>query len=204
MNERDGFIHNHNQEISPSATVVGCPPNVSLLENTRVHKCWYVMRSTYSREVRAKEMLEADGMECFVPMKKIRTEYGDKLVPVVHNLVFVRTNRDVMDRWKRRHEEDCPLRYAMDRTTSSPMIVRDKEMEDFILVTRDSNEKIIYLDNPNVAVEKGKQIEIVCGQYAGVRGSVLRILRDRKLVVSVNGLVSVAISGIPFSWMKEV
>lgn len=200
MIEKDGKIQ-YEKEFSPIASVTGCPPDVSV---TEVENQWYVMRSTYSREIKAREMLETDGVVCYVPMKRMRTECGDKMVPAVHNLVFVYTNRDFMDNWKRRHEEECPLRYAMDRTTSSPMIVRDKEMEDFILVTRDSNEEIIYLDNPNVAVEKGKQIEIVCGHYAGVRGCVLRILRDRKVVVSVNGLVSVALSGIPFSWMKEV
>lgn len=200
MNEKDGKTQ-YEKGLSPIASVSGCPLVVS---DTEAGNHWYVMRATYNREVKAKEMLEADGVVCYVPMKRMRTECGDKMVPAVHNLLFVYTNRNFMDKWKRRHEEGCPLRYAMDRATSSPMIVRDKEMEDFILVTRNSNEEIIYLDNPNVAVEKGKQIEIVCGQYAGVRGSVLRILRDRKVVVSVNGLVSVALNGIPFSWMKEV
>lgn len=162
------------------------------------------MRATYSREIKAKEKLEADGVVCYIPMKKRRTECGDKMMPVVHNLVFVHTNREFMDQWKRRHEEECPLRYVMDRATSSPMVVRDKEMEDFIRVTKDNNGNLIYLDNPSKVVEVGKQVEIVCGLYAGVRGSVLRILRDRKVVVNVNGLVAVAISGIPFSWMKEI
>lgn len=200
MIEKDGKIQ-YEKDFSSIASVTGCPP---VMSDAEVKNHWYVMRSTYSREIKAKEMLNADGVVCYVPMKRMRTESGDKMVPAVHNLVFVHTNRKFMDKWKRKHEEECPLRYAMDRTTSSPMIVCDKEMEDFILVTRDSNEEIIYLDNPNVVVEKGKQIEIVCGQYTGVRGIVLRILRDRKVVVSVNGLVSVALSGIPFSWMKEV
>lgn len=199
MNEGDGVVHNQNQEVSPSAAVIGCPPDMTVSENAREQIHWYVMRSTYCREVKAREMLEADGVECYVPMRTMRSEQSERVVPVVHNLVFVRTNRDYMDQWKRRHEEDCPLRYTIDRSTSLPMIVRDRAMEDFIRVTKDADDEILYLDNPNVAVEKGKQIEIVCGQYAGVRGTILRILRDRKVVVSAGGLVAVAISGIPTS-----
>ncbi len=202
MNE-EGGVHSK-KFVSPNATDIGCPPDVSHADKADEQKHWYVMRSTYSREIKAKELLEAEGVTCYVPMKRVRSEHGDKMLPAVHNLLFVHTNRDFMDKWKRRHEEDCPLRYVIDKTSSQPMIVLDKAMEDFIRVTKNSNEQNIYLDNPNVAISKGKKVKIVCGQYAGVCGTVLRILRDRKVVVSVNGLVAIAINGIPFSWMKEI
>lgn len=195
----------HLQNPSPCDAVMGCPPNVS--DDALCPKDarqWYVMRSTYSREMKAKAMLEAEDVECYVPMKHERTEQGDRYLPVVHNLIFVHITRSFMDAWKRRHEEDCPLRYAIDSITSKPMVVRDKEMEDFIRVTKDADDSIIYLDNPQVVVDKGKKVEIVCGQYEGVRGTVLRVLRDRKVVVSVSGLCAVALSGIPFAWIKEL
>ena len=204
MNEKDGeFLHEKTRKM-PIADVTGCPPDVSFVEGGKEKNHWFVMRSTYSREMKAKELLEMEGVRCFVPVKKVRCTHGDELLPVVHNLVFAYTNRDFMDFWKRKHEHDCPLRYTMDRVSSAPMIVRNKEMEDFIRVTADADEGLIYLDHPNVVVEKGKPVEIVCGEYAGVRGTILRILRDRKVVVSVGGVVAVAISGIPFAWMKEI
>lgn len=162
------------------------------------------MRSTYGREMQAREILGKVGVECYVPMKMERTEKGTRLVPAVHNLIFVRTERSFMDSWKRGHEEDCPLRYAMDSATGKPMIVRDREMEDFVRVTDAAGSEIMYLDNPAVTIERGKEVEIVVGQYAGVRGKIIRILRDRKVVVSVGNVVAVAISGIPFAWMREV
>ena len=54
---------------------------------------WYALRVTYSRELALKNFLDREGIENFIPM---RYEYivkderrVRKLVPAVHNLVFV-------------------------------------------------------------------------------------------------------------------
>lgn len=200
MNEIDECFLVRNEK-SPSDPTVGCPP---ILHSAKDSLSWFVMRATYSREMRAKSLLEAEGVECYVPLRKERNEGKDILLPVVHNLIFVRTTREFMDLWKRKVEGDCPLRYAMDSATDKPMVVRDKEMEDFIRVTEDANDDILYLDNPKVTITKGKDVEIISGIYKGIRGKVMRILRDRRVVVSVNGIIAVALNGIPFSDMKEI
>lgn len=125
MNGKDDFVYKQEKN-SPNATVTGCSPDLSLAEENKEKNRWYVMRSTYSREMKAKSLLESEGVKCYIPMKKVRCEHGDELLPVIHNLLFVYTNRGYMDLWKRKHEQDCPLRYAMDGASSAPMIVRNK------------------------------------------------------------------------------
>lgn len=190
--------------ISPREKLSGCPPIVAEAVNTSDSSHdWFVMRSTYSREMKALTMLSAEGIKCYVPMRHERTEKGDITVPAVHNLIFVYTDRKFMDTWKRLHETVCPLRYAMNHATGKPMIVHEKEMEDFMRVNAAASD-LLYLDNPQVAVEKGKAVEIIAGEFKGVRGHILRIMRDRKVVVSLNGLVAVALTGIPFAWIREI
>lgn len=36
------------------------------------------MRSTYSRKMKAKSLLESEGVKCYIPMKKVRCEHGDE------------------------------------------------------------------------------------------------------------------------------
>ena len=203
MNEIDTHIHTSSL-VSSSSISGGCPQNLSHVESPAEHVKWYVMRSTYSREMKAKEHLETNGIECYVPVRREHHEDGDVFLPVIHNYLFVHTSRSVMDPLKRQMEETCPLRYAMDKSLGMPMVVSDKAMQDFIRVTRDADSDVLYLDNPNVAVTKGKSVEIVAGPYKGIRGKILRILRDRKVVVSISDIVAVALSGIPFAWMKEI
>ena len=110
--------------------------------------------------------------------------------------------RDFLNDYKRKVESDCPLRYMMDRSTGLPMVVRDKEMNDFIRVTKENDEGILYLDDPSSAVAKGTPVEIVYGPFKGVQGMLLRIRRDRKVVLQLVGLVAVAVDGIPMEWCR--
>lgn len=180
-----------------SASADGCPQDIALTENK-----WFAMRVTYSREQKAQQLLQEVGVECYVPMHLERNESGERYVPVVHNLIFVHTSRKFMDDYKRRMEYFCPLRYMIDRSTGLPMVVRDKEMEDFMRVTAEMGGDIVYLDNPSAVVAKGTPIEIVCGPFKGVQGRLLRIRRDRKVVLQLAGIVAVAASGIPMEHCK--
>ena len=57
-------------------------------------KQWFAIRVTYSREMALKEYLDRCRMESFIPMSYKEVIKGErkvrKLVPVIHNLVFVR------------------------------------------------------------------------------------------------------------------
>lgn len=186
-----------------------CPPVVSDSQKTNSSGTefqWFVMRSTYSREMKAKDILERDGIECYVPTRRVRRFEGEKPidedVPLVHNLIFARTNRDFMDTYKRRIETTCPLRYAIDKSTAKPMIVRDKEMQDFMRVTQEASDSIRYLDDPEELLRKGQDVEIITGPFTGVQGKIVRFHRDRRVVVSLAGLMAVAMSSMPISWLK--
>ena len=84
------------------------------------------------------------------------------------------------------------------------MVVRDKEMEDFIRVTAEKNERVLYLDNPSAALTKGTPVEIMSGPFKGVQGKLLRIRRDRKVVLQLAGVVAVAVEGIPMGWCRVI
>ena len=189
----------HKTEFSAQSSVSagGCPPVVSLSDVK-----WFVLRVTYSRELKAQQLLQEAGVECFIPMVCDRNAEKRCYVPVVHNLIFVHSSRDFLDDYKRKVESDCPLRYMMDRSTGLPMVVRDKEMDDFIRVTKENDEGILYLDDPSSAATKGTPVEIVSGPFKGVQGKLLRIRRDRKVVLQLVGLVAVAVDGIPMEWCR--
>lgn len=170
---------------------------------------WFAMRCTYSRELRAKERLASEGIESFVPMRQHKVLRPDgttevQLIPAIHNLIFIHTTRARMDAWKHIHEDDIPLRYIIDRATGLPAVVRDKEMDDFIRVTTDSNDSILYLDHPEVLPQRGQMVEIVVGAFKGVRGRILRIRRDRRIVISLSNLMAAAMAHMPLSHFKIV
>ena len=181
----------------PSALAGGCPPVVSSHDLQ-----WFVMRVTYSRELKAQQLMQVAGVESFIPMLWKTDDEGEHFVPAIHNLIFVHASRDFMDEFKRGAESACPLRYMMDRSTKKPMVVRHKEMDDFIRVTTYRERDVLYLDNPSVAISRGVPVEVVRGQFKGVQGRLLRIRRDRKVVLQLAGVVAVAVDGIPMEWCR--
>lgn len=183
----------------PSALAGGCPPVVSSHDLQ-----WFVMRVTYSRELKVQQLMQVAGVESFIPMLRKTDDEEEHFVPAIHNLIFVHASRDFMDEFKRGAEEVCPLRYMMDKSTNKPMVVRDKEMEDFIRVTTYRKKDVLYLDNPSVAISRGVPVEVVSGQFKGVQGRLLRIRRDRKVVLQLAGVVAVAVDGIPMEWCRVI
>lgn len=123
---------------------------------------------------------------------------------LVHNLIFVYTTREALDPWKRLHESDAALRYTIDKSTNKPMVVSDKAMEDFIRVTQEANDSLLYLDNPSIILTKGQKVEVVAGPFKGVQGYILRIRKDRRVVVTLNGLISVALATMPMDHFKII
>ena len=77
--------------------------------------CWFAIRVSYSRELALKAILDAENIENFIPMryeyimksgKRVR-----KLLPAIHNLVFVYSTRKRIDTLKDRLESSMPLRF---------------------------------------------------------------------------------------------
>lgn len=73
--------------------------------------CWFAIRVSYSRELALKAILDAENIENFIPMryeyimksgKRVR-----KLLPAIHNLVFVYSARKRIDTLKTDLNRPC-------------------------------------------------------------------------------------------------
>lgn len=169
------------------------------------------MRVTYGRELKLSEKLSMMGIANYVPtrMKDVRRPSDGKLVrkrvSAISNLLFIYGFRSEIQDLKEQMEATIPMRYMMDKSTGYPMVVPDRDMADFIRVTADDSKDVIWLDNPEAAYAGGQRVEIVYGPFSGIRGYVLRVNRDRKVVVTINGLASVAlIIEMKPQWLKRI
>ena len=178
----------------------------TIVKKGREKKLWYAIRVTYNRELKVKEDLDARGITCFVPMQYRREERNGqmvkRLVPSVHNLIFIHLTPSEMTDYKR--STALPIRYIMNRETHEPITVPTQEMENFIRVAGTYEEKLIYL-NPNPEdFAQGERVRIIGGQFAGAEGIFVRIKRDRRVLVSVPGLVAVATTYVHPSMIEKI
>lgn len=163
---------------------------------------WFAMSATFRRELKAKTLLENAGIECFVPMKympvtKRNGHKSKELVPAVHNLIFVHARQGDVQELKR------SIAYLQWLTQpyegrNIPIIVPDRDMEQFIKITGDSNGQLVYLHPDEVDLQKGTPIRILGGPFNGVEGTFIKIHghRNRRVVVMLKGIIGVAMAEI--------
>ena len=163
---------------------------------------WYAIRVTYSREMIFKEYLDGHNVENFIPMHYESTDL--KLVPIIHNLVFVHSTKRSIDTFKSELEVRLPIRYIMDKATGRPIIIPDKQMQDFIAVSGTYDDQLVYLDPVSVILKKGDKVRITGGIFSGVEGVFVRVKGDRRVVVSIQGIMAVATAFIHPSLIEKI
>lgn len=175
-------------------------------------KAWFPMRVTYSREMKVKDELERLGIECFVPMTyRLVDAEGEnphrELMPAINNLVFVRSSQERISSLKAANEVLEPLRYMMDHTAGRKpeiMTVPDWQMENFLRVASKTDDSVMFLDENTIIGKVGKRVRIMGGQFEGVEGVIRRVKRCKRVVVALDGLLSVAIAYVPAALLAEV
>ncbi len=169
---------------------------------------WYAVRVSYSRELALKAILDEKHIESFIPM---RHEYGTKngkrthkLVPAIHNLVFIHSTRQRIEALKKELEVSIPIRFIMNREYCRPVVIPDSQMRSFILVAGTYEEAVLYIDPAELLLAKGQKVRITGGVFEGVIGEFVRIRHDRRVVVNIEGVMAIATTYIHPSLIEPV
>ena len=176
-------------------------PNSQLLH-------WFAVRVSYSRELALKAILDEENIESFIPMRYGIVMKGGKrvrkLVPAIHNLVFIHSTRKRIDALKDELEGKMPIRFIMNREYCRPVVIPDAQMRNFILVAGSYDEAVLYIESAELNLVKGQKVRITDGVFKGVIGEFVRIRHDRRVVVNIEGVMAMATIFIPPSLVEPV
>ena len=170
------------------------------LSDNELH--WYVA-NTCRQEKKIKQRLDSMGIENFIPFQQIaRKIHGvDKLieVPVIPNLVFIHTTLKTCMSLIQEYAFD--MRYLRDRETGNFLIVPDKQMNDFMFLLYFSKEMVEVV---NENLKKGDKVRVIKGDFAGIEGELIRVKGHKRVVVRLEGVVSLATAYIPGSFLEKI
>lgn len=114
--------------------------------------------------------------------------------PTVSGLVFLQGEVIMLQRYLDFNETGYHL--VNNCSTHLPAVIPDSVMQPFMRVMEASPEQVRFLLHPFKYYAGGNiKLRLTSGFFAGIEGYVIRIDRDRRLVMDVGGM-SVAISGI--------
>ena len=172
---------------------------------------WFPMRVTYNRELKVKEHLDTIDVESFIPLRYEFVGKGNdkkrKLVPAIHNLIFIRSTKQQLTYLKQSVKELEPLRFIV-RTTldgnSEILRIPDRQMENFRRVASVQDDSVMFLQPRDYINKVGRRVLITEGVFAGVEGVIKRFKNNRHVVVQMEGLAAVAITYVPANYIATI
>ena len=85
-----------------------------------------------------------------------------------------------------------------------PVIVPDDQMRSFILVAGTYEESVIYVEPAELQLVRGQKVRVMGGVFEGAVGEFVRIRRDRRVVVNIEGVMAVATTFIHSSLVEPI
>ena len=171
---------------------------------------WFAMSAPYRRELKAMDYLQSKGIECFVPMINAIVEKRNGIkqrrqVPAIHNLIFVHSSKAVIQELKR------GVDFLQYRTTpkngkNTPIIVPDKQMQQFMAVTQAANDELTYLRPEEVNISQGTKVRLHGGAFDGTEGIFVKVRgkRNRRVVLLIEGVAAVAMAEISTDFIEVI
>ncbi len=167
------------------------------------------MKTSFKRELKAKAILDALSIENYIPMTQRHIVIHGKrrlvTLPAIHNLIFIKVNREELERVKSTIGFIHNYLTRVDDTLR-PIVIPDCEMTQFIGITTEQYNQLIYLDLSNAHLSKGVRVRITGGDFEGYQGVLMKVkgARDRRVVLSIEGVMAVAMASIDAAYIERL
>lgn len=157
---------------------------------------WLVIRTFNRKEMEIGSFLKKNGLPYFIPMTyKEKVVGGEQkprkvLVPVVHNYVFLQ--KTMQEDELCRLLTDCliPLQLMKSKGDEKVCEITDREMREFRLLCDPDyvTTPVEFMDAAEAEVKPGREVEVVHGPFAGIRGKLHKSNQKYWFIKTVGGV----------------
>ncbi len=169
---------------------------------------WYALKVFYNRVFEVERLLAQDGVKSYIPLRTVEIAVGGRTVrrrePAVSSLMFVRGSEHYVLELTGRLKNTTPLMAYYDRDTRKPAVIPDPEMNVFMLVASTGDPGLEYLGEEPSDLRSGDRVRVTEGPFKGAEGYIKRIKGNRRLIVSIEGVVAVATTYIPGCFLEKI
>lgn len=175
-------------------------------------EAWYAMRVTYGRELKIQAAMNGK-FETFIPKcYKTVERFGKRhyeLTSCISNLLFVYGTKNQIEEERQKQAEIKNdkkwhlLNFIMNHENKM-ITVPNKQMEDFIRVSNLPTEELIPLDIREGESLTGQRVKVIDGPLVGIEGFIKRIEGNKRVVVTIDGMLATALKFISPSLLTKI
>jgi transcription antitermination factor NusG len=149
-------------------------------------------------------------LDTYVPLNFIKVSMNKMdFAPSLLNYIFVHSTFQKLVEIKHSRADFEPLRFVMHPSYDEKyerhdevLTISDKVMSDYIRITAEENEKIVFLKDLKFACKPSREVQIVEGPFAGVIGRIKRIRGSRCVVLPIGEEQAVAVMDVPNKFLR--
>ena len=160
-------------------------------------KQWYAIRTFHNKATKVCRIAEREEVEWYTPIREAELLEGGEVVvrhtPLMPSLLFLRANEGFIARL-RVETQDNILPYC-EPGTAKPKPIADDEMELFRFVATTAARSLEPVDEK--LLTQGSRVRITGGVFEGKVGYIVRVRGDRRFVVSIKGVATIATTYVP-------
>ncbi len=175
-------------------------------------KAWYVVRSTFNRGMKAYDFLMSHGFHAYIPLREIERPVKGRLkrvtVPLIPNMLFVLSEESTLKALIKENKDINFLSLYYDHFNSTGegtdrlLSVPTVQMENFIRATSVRSKHTLVVDPTKIRYKSGDKVRIVEGDFMGVIGKVARVGGQSRVIVTLDGVCSIATAYIPSAFLE--
>ena len=155
---------------------------------------WFALKVFYNKVFEIEESLKKDDIDCYFPCEDavVMRNGVRKIIrkPIISSILFFHsTTLRAME---------------IQRQFTDKVIIPDREMNIFMLVTSSGEKGMEYLGADSTKFCRGERVRVIDGKFKGAEGYICRIKKNSRLVVAIQGVCAVATSYIPQSFIQKI
>lgn len=169
---------------------------------------WFALKTYYRASFELETALQQDHLDTFFPCERVLVQCrnGEKKYvrrPLISGFLFFRATLKQALQVQKTYVRQCYLFTRTEGFQKVPCIIPDAEMNRFMLVVSAGDAGLEVIDDHRDFTQ-GEAVRVIDGPFKGAEGYICRIKKNRRLVVSIQGLCAVATSYIPREFLQPL
>lgn len=173
----------------------------------RCKTAWYAMKVFLGCSDRLELLLKQEKVEYWLPKREVEHHCKGKKVVVerpVMNILFFRATRPYAFYLRGRIGGSAVIYRNLDSALWSPLEIPSEEIERFKRAVALLSGHIRLWDDSGDTLRLGQRVRVSGGQFKGMEGYLKRIRGNKRLVVTIDGVCSIATAYIPKDYIEVI